>query len=371
MRTAEKKMMDYCTYCPKMCRFACPVSEATKTETYTPWGKMQIARWLTEKKLPLSSETVLPLYQCTNCLHCQVYCEHDNDVPEALRMVRKLAIANYAAPDSVFQVGKNFSQHNNPYEMDIYKKGRVPGLSEWANKKADVLFFPSCHTVHHFPKRLNTYRELFQKLNIQNITLLKEPLGCCGEPLRALGFEQEFRELAEVQYFSLKKFSHIVTDDGECCVSLRDHYGNFGFRIKSQVVHLLEFLEPYLKHSNYRTQGKVKGRVVFHDPPFLSRYLHLSELPRKLIAHVSGFFPTDLHMKGEDTLSSGTEGSYDRIFPEISEKIARRTLREIEGKRIKKLVTACAKTETQFRRLSKAVEVQDIYEFLNEQILLD
>ncbi|MHB1846932.1 MAG: (Fe-S)-binding protein, partial [Deltaproteobacteria bacterium] len=35
--------LEHCAYCPKLCRFTCPVSEATGREALTPWGKMSVA----------------------------------------------------------------------------------------------------------------------------------------------------------------------------------------------------------------------------------------------------------------------------------------------------------------------------------------
>ncbi len=34
------KQLDYCTFCPKMCRHACPVSTTTGRETLIPQAKM-------------------------------------------------------------------------------------------------------------------------------------------------------------------------------------------------------------------------------------------------------------------------------------------------------------------------------------------
>src|SRR6478609_1249627 len=34
------RQLDYCTFCPKMCRHACPVSTASGRETYIPQVKM-------------------------------------------------------------------------------------------------------------------------------------------------------------------------------------------------------------------------------------------------------------------------------------------------------------------------------------------
>lgn len=361
--------MDYCTYCPKMCRFSCPVSEVTKDETHTPWGKMEMAHWILGKTLPMSQETAAPLYQCTNCLHCQIYCEHGNDVPEALREVREHAVTDYAAPPGVFTVGKNFSKHNNPYGTHLYENYRLPSLKHWKNPKSKILFFPSCHTIKFFPDRLETYRELFQKLNVPNINLVKGAIPCCGEPLRALGFRHEFCEVAEVHYFSFKTYEYLLTDDAECCFSMADHYRQDGFDLGERVLHLLKFLEPYFFHSNYRTLGKIKRRFAFYDPPFLSRHLGLSELPRKILTHITGYEPLNLSMAREDTLSSGTEGGYEWVYPDQAQALSRRILDEIEGRRIKTLVTASAKAETLFKEIANSIEIVDIFEFLNDQIL--
>lgn len=370
MRGPLKKMMDYCTYCPKMCRFSCPVSEVTKEETTTPWGKMELAGWFLDRQIPFSRENALPLYQCSNCLACQEYCEHLNDVPEALAEVRRMAVDNWAAPDGVYEMGKRFAKFNNPYGIDLFRGDRVPRQAGWRNKKADVLFFPSCHTIYYFPNRLKIYFELFKKLNIPKISIYPPTLHCCGEPLRALGFRNQFNELSEVQSQGLKPYSVVVSDDAECAFSFKRHYPWPGpLNPGPQAMHLLEFLEPFFYHSSYRTHGKVKGRVVFQDPPFLARHLKQPGLAGRLLTQVTGFPPIRLLYHGKDTLSTGTEGAYDLVFPEWAGKMGGRLLSEVRRRGFKKLLTASAKTEVQLKELAPEVEIQDIFEFFNEQIL--
>jgi len=371
MRSLQKKMMDYCTYCPKMCRFTCPVSEVTKNETTTPWGKMQVGKWLSESIIPLNEDTISAAYQCTNCLHCQKYCEHLNDVPEALREIRNLAVENYVAPPEAYRVQKNFSKFNNPYGVDLSRKFKNPKSLELYNDNAGVLFFPSCHTRHLFPDRIRVYFELFDKLGIKNLTLATGLVPCCGEPLRALGFQDDFQEIAEIQCHAFEEYTTVVVDGPECSASLLQNYTVEGFPVRTPVLPLMEFLHPYLEHSNYRTLAKVKGRLAYHDPSHLARHLHITDLPRKIISLVTGFSPVDLSQSHEDTLSSGAEGSYEMIFPDISNQIAERIVREVSARRIKKLLTACAKSEAKFRSLAEDFEVQDIYEYLNDHILKD
>ncbi len=362
-------MMDYCTYCPKMCTFSCPVSEATDNTTFTPWGKMQIARWLIDKTVPMTSVMAAAAYQCTDCLHCQQYCEHHNDVPGALHEIRKMAVQNYAAPPQVYSLEGKFAASNNPYGRDLLKNLREKLPGEFLRKDSRVLFFPCCHTLQLFPERILTYFNLFKKLGIEGISLFDEEIQCCGAPLRALGFEEEFQEIAEVQFYSLKNYKLIVTDGNECCHSLKNNYAPLHLSLQNQTVHLLEFLAPYLKHSNYRSQAKMKGRLAYYDPPFLSRYLGIIDLPRKFITELTGFPPLELSMNGKDTLSAGVEGCYDVVFPLLADEIAARTVEEMTTRGIGKLVTADAKAEAIFRRLAKNFKVQDLYEFLEEHII--
>ena len=43
MLAESKVALETCTYCPKLCRTVCPVSNAEPREALTPWGKMSSA----------------------------------------------------------------------------------------------------------------------------------------------------------------------------------------------------------------------------------------------------------------------------------------------------------------------------------------
>ena len=55
----------YCAYCPKLCRFSCPVSEATHTESHSTWGKMTAAHLVSTEKRALDESTAKALHACT------------------------------------------------------------------------------------------------------------------------------------------------------------------------------------------------------------------------------------------------------------------------------------------------------------------
>ena len=82
----------YCAYCPKVCRFACPVSDATQNETTSTWGKMSEAHLVTTGKRTLEPGGAKALYACTGCMRCRSFCKHENEVGFALFSARQTAV---------------------------------------------------------------------------------------------------------------------------------------------------------------------------------------------------------------------------------------------------------------------------------------
>src|SRR3990170_4269469 len=68
--------LEYCSYCPKMCRHACPVSTASGREALIPQAKMAGLAQLLKGNEPWTRETTEPLWGCPGGRHCTEYCEH-------------------------------------------------------------------------------------------------------------------------------------------------------------------------------------------------------------------------------------------------------------------------------------------------------
>jgi len=62
MALAPQTQLEYCTYCPKMCRHACPVSNASGAETFIPQAKMAQLGRLTKATEPWTPATAEPLW---------------------------------------------------------------------------------------------------------------------------------------------------------------------------------------------------------------------------------------------------------------------------------------------------------------------
>jgi len=101
------KDVETCSYCMKMCRFACPIVEASKNEKYTPFAKMNQYLHYIDSKRNISIDKIdskkitehnsdlyeVPWY-CIHCGLCQTHCSHDISIEFNLSKIRNLFIEN-------------------------------------------------------------------------------------------------------------------------------------------------------------------------------------------------------------------------------------------------------------------------------------
>src|SRR5262249_31196562 len=87
------RQLDYCTFCPKMCRHACPVSTASGRETYIPQVKMDGLNQLRLGRSGWTADSTDPLWACTGCRHCTAYCDHGNEPGMVLFTGRAVSVA--------------------------------------------------------------------------------------------------------------------------------------------------------------------------------------------------------------------------------------------------------------------------------------
>ena len=102
------RQLDYCTFCPKMCRHACPVSTASGRETYIPQVKMDRLNQLRLGRSRWTEESTDPLYACTGCRHCTMYCDHGNEPGLVLFSGRAEAVARGAGHPALTGYAERF-----------------------------------------------------------------------------------------------------------------------------------------------------------------------------------------------------------------------------------------------------------------------
>lgn len=362
------KELDYCTYCPKMCSFACPVSTVEQNEMTTPWGKMQAANLVLKGLLPLTEEVASLAYKCTNCKLCQQYCVHETDVASALGELRKMAVKQHVEPRAMVGFLEKFHQHNNPFNKDLLATLAPLIPDKFKNPDADVIFFIGCSAIAQTPEVIADAFSLFDKLGIDNVGVYLDPIQCCGYPLITGGVEDEFEDVAELHFQGLRRYRTIISASPSCTYTLKVTYAKYHFNLSSRVMTLTQFLRPYLKNANYVLKKKIPQRFMYQDPCYLGRYLGEYDNPRELLTLVTSRAPVEFHDHREKSACCGQGGCYSITSKEFSNAVSKLRLAEAKERHIQTVVTHCPSCVSKFRKADKNMTIKDIITFLNEAI---
>jgi Fe-S oxidoreductase len=289
-------------------------------------------------------------------------------IPPVLHEVRQLAVKKGVAPSEISGFLEKFHRHNNPFSKDLlYRLKEIMPL-KYLEKESSTVYFSSCTTIAKAPEVIADTFELFEKLKIDFVSLYPEPLQCCGYPLISGGMEDDFVDLAEINFHALRNYKTIVCGSPACVYTLKETYKKYDFSLGDRVVTINEFIEPYLNNINFKIKKGIRTKLMYHDPCYLSRYLGEIDLPRELISMVSGYQPMEFSSQGVRSGCSGQGGCYSVIAQDNSNEIAKIKLEEVYEKNVGTLVTQCPSCVHKFRKNSEQLVVKDLISYLNDCI---
>ncbi len=113
-------------------------------------------------------------------------------------------------------------------------------------------------------------------------------------------------------------------------------------------------------------KGGSSRKVVFHDPPFLSRFLNMINEPREILSSIPGVSLLEpKYYWGANTLGDGNMVASE----EVSSNIARARLRQLADCGADTIVTASAFDSSKLKKAAesfgkKDIEIVDIIEFV-------
>lgn len=320
----------YCAYCPKLCRFACPVSTVEARETTTPWGKMTSLHHVAEGNLELAPAHASTWYACTGCMRCKTFCEHDNEVASTLDAGRAVALAGGAAPAAAREV---VARHR---AREARARERGQALFGQAGREPQrTVYFPGCTATAVRPEDARAGFEVTRAL--AGPTMVRADL-CCGLPLLEAGDTDGFIASAGRLIDTLAGASRVVFLDPGCMHALRTHAPRLGVDHDLPLVHVTELAADHLTRL---APVPIEGEVRYHDACRLGRGLGIYEPPRAVLRHLLGRPAAELPAAREGAECSGAGGQLPRTFPETATAIAEERLREHREAGGGTLVTAC------------------------------
>ncbi len=353
-----------CAFCPKMCRSACPVSEAEGREATTPWGKMSLVHLARTQKRSLADQGAQTALQaCTGCGACVEKCAHGNPVAETLFAARAVA----QAPRT--------ERYRSQFLAtgDVKGRNQRPVVAQFAkDPSATVAYFPGCSRCHHdgssaIARDLRALsRALGHDVAVVDVGSTAEGSAqCCGYPLYVDGqlelVEDNLVRLAEL----LAGHQLVVTPDPGCAYMLTTVRESLVSRRGKapSFPSVLPLVEVLAQHAS-QFAGASEGLVLrYHDPCYLARRGRTFDAPRRLIAAATGMPPLEFEHHGDDADCSGSGGLYPQSNGEGARAVALRRVRDDGSAHIAvdAVVTACPSARRGFERASvRAFDIVDV-----------
>ena len=321
---------ELCAYCPKMCRFSCPVAEADARETFTPWAKMSAPFLAARGGMPLDAafETA---WACTGCGHCTEYCLHGNDVPTALAGARAAGVAGGIASPVTDAVRKAYDKAGNPTGKPL-----APALRELVplslrDDGAQIVFLPGCTTPADEPATVRAAVKVLEKLGGDHGIGIPGEGVCCGSALWWAGLPERFDEHARTFARKFGRRKAIVVADASCAWTLRELYPARGHRMRASILHTSEWLAGFFRERVLRARDKVKGPFVYHDPCWLARRLDVVDEPRAVLSAVLADSVSEFAWNRRDTVCCGGGALLPRSLPATAARMASVRVEEARG----------------------------------------
>lgn len=321
-----------CALCPKLCRFACPVADATADEGATPTSMIQT--WTMAKRGEVGWDVAAEaVSRCTGCEACRAPCEYEQDVPSMLYEARAEAWEHDAIPAGTRAVHARQLETGTPFGIDARAVLKEHASDGDFDKKGRVLYWPGCRQLAEAPEEVASTMSLLRALGADHVSLpaRDDVPGCCGGALRSMG-DRRGLEVAAAglqQYFNRQRT--LVTPDSSCLSTVKTGYSEVDAQIHAEVLHLAEYL-LFFRDALADLGAKACAAREASDDPFptvavhdacgLHRRLGRGGAVHEVVEAVMGQTPRRFGITADRTACCGAGDFHDLRRPDAAEAVA-------------------------------------------------
>jgi dimethylglycine catabolism B len=344
------RQLDYCTFCPKMCRHACPVSTASGRETYIPQAKMDRANQLRLKHVPWTQESSDPLWACTGCRHCTMYCDHGNEPGLVLLSARAQAVQHGVPHPALAGYSERFRAREQRLSAQL-----ASTFGDHLATEGELGVWPGCDAIDKGAADISAALALLERVGL-GAKIVQAPQACAGYPLLAAGHLDLFRWHAGRVASALRGFRKVAINCSACLYAIRSQYAAEGVNVRSEVVALADVLAPAAQNL---ACSLARRSIYYHDPCYHARYNGVVESPRRALSQLVEV--RELAWNKSDTECCGGGGLLPKTMPLVADQMAKRRLAEVQAAGGGLVVTSCATCTFMLRRNAPpSVEVADL-----------
>lgn len=360
-----KRETEFCTFCPKMCRFVCPTGIAEARETVTPTGKQTMLYLVQRGAAALDADAADVFYHCTGCGLCTQYCDHGIEVYPVMEAARAEAVTAGVVLPAAQRVFENFRLYGNAYGnlLPLYaaKAGRR------ILREAQVFYVPDASAVAHNADHVDTILDVLDRLSADNVAMWPGPMLSSGYELLTLGFTEAFVKHAAAFAETAAAARTLVFASPHDAETVSRRYAEFGVKVGAELLTETRWLKRAVVAAGI-TGGKQR-RVLYHDACTLGRGLGEYEEPREIISLVNGGAPLEFAWNREESKCCGWGGGYAFTNPESAKAVARARIDEALEQPFDEIVAASPSCALQLAQAGgRSTPVYDLMSWLSERL---
>ena len=327
------------------------------------------------------------VWGCTNCGACVSECPVNIDQMGTIMELRRYQTLSLGeVPQTAARAIENILQQGNPWgvaaadRMNWARSLDVPVITD-ASPEVEWLYWVGCAGAYD-PGNQSVTRSVITLLKASGVSfaIMGKAESCTGEPVKRLGDEYNFSEIARSNVANLKKlkFKKLVTHCPHCFNTLKNDYKEYGGDF--EVFHHTQLLAelgatgklPLAVVDDAASSG---GPTTYHDPCFLGRHNDEYEAPRKALGQLAGIDLVEMELSRETSSCCGMGGGNMWYESEGGDRhIVDDRLSQVVATGARRLVTGCSFCLINFRgalgRLkgTEGLEVVDVAQVIAERV---
>ena len=365
------------------CGIVCPGFTAEGLESNTPLGKMRIAKGVLDGELELTDALVERVYFCVQCGECTHRCTFaPTHVIDALKAE---IVKAGRAPRQVYIMSESLKQHNMCFQPHEKRLECLPAEMR-TPRKADVIFFVSCHPAYLSPASVHATAKVLDAAVVK-LTTLGEDEWCCGLPMVQCGMPEKAGEYFEHNAKAINKAARdlgvtkLITSCPGCTTGFKMYPKRYGLTLNVEVLHISEFYAQLVREGRIRFK-EWQAVVAYHDACQL-RWQEVFEAPRECLKAIPGVQLVEIEPNRDFASCCGAIpwwGSWEKSsglrpdprYVHLTHKITNKRIREIEESKADTVVVGCRgclKLDSMMRAKRSPIKVMLISEVIEKNMI--
>ncbi len=321
------------------------------------------------------------LWSCTTCNACVKACPVLINQVDYIVDFRRTLVAENRLDPMKRQFLENIGRANNPFGLPQGERQtwlleqKIPTLKE--NPGAEDLYWVGCQGSYDPRSRKITQAviKVLQEARV-SFAILGNDEVCTGEPVRRMGEEGRFQELALRNIETIKGTGvrKVIVHCAHCFNTFLNEYPELGADFR--VIHHSQLISQLVIEGRVRQSGADAGaperKVTFHDPCNLGRINGVFEAPRQVLRS-EGLELVEMKRNKANSFCCGGGGA--NVWYQVPEKKKIGAIRVEEALQTgaRTLAVGCPFCVTMFEDAAKDVgdgslSVKDIAEIVAENI---